>query len=61
MKKIFLTLALAAGVTSFSHAQGVKLGVKGGINLSNLSGDDVEDSALRIGPLGWGNFQPGNQ
>ncbi|MBD2714277.1 PorT family protein [Microvirga sp. STR05] len=51
MKKVFLTLALAAGMTSLSHAQGVKVGLKGGINLATLSGDDAEGFASKVCPL----------
>ena len=51
MKKILLTLTLAAGVVSFSHAQGIKVGLKGGINLANTVGDDAKDSGLKVGAL----------
>ena len=42
MKKVLLTLALAAGVTSLSQAQ-VKLGLKAGVNLANYGGDGKDD------------------
>lgn len=51
MKKVILTLAMAAGVASFGHAQGVKIGLKGGINLATYAGEDSDDSALKVGPL----------
>ncbi|QNH62766.1 porin family protein [Hymenobacter sediminicola] len=51
MKKVFLALAMVAGMTSWSHAQGVKVGIKGGINLATLSGDDAEGFSSKVGPL----------
>lgn len=49
MKKLLLTLALAAGVASFSQAQGIKLGAKAGLNLSSLSGEDADGLESKIG------------
>ncbi|QNH62768.1 porin family protein [Hymenobacter sediminicola] len=49
MKKLILTLALAAGAASFSHAQGVKLGVKVGASYASISGDDTEDAKYKLG------------
>ncbi|MGY2133707.1 porin family protein [Hymenobacter sp. HD11105] len=43
MKKVFLSLLLTAGVASFSHAQGVKLGLRAGVNLANHAGKGVEN------------------
>ena len=51
MKKVFLTLAMVAGMASLGHAQGVKVGIKGGINLATLSGDDAEGFSSKVGPL----------
>nr|WP_314839893.1 porin family protein [uncultured Flavobacterium sp.] len=47
MKKIILTVA-AVFAFGFANAQETKFGVKGGLNLANLSGD-VEDSSSKIG------------
>jgi hypothetical protein len=47
MKKVFLLIVCAA---SFAAAQAqVKLGVKGGLNLANLVGPDVEDNSMKLG------------
>lgn len=43
MKKVFLSVLLIAGFTSFSHAQGVKLGIRAGVNLTNYAGAGKED------------------
>lgn len=44
-KKIFILAAVAAafGFTPAAHAQGIRLGVKAGANLSNLSGDLADE------------------
>ena len=39
MKKFLLSAAVSAATLSGAHAQSVKLGLKAGGNLSNLSGD----------------------
>ncbi|QIL76913.1 porin family protein [Hymenobacter sp. HDW8] len=39
MKKVFLSFLLTAGVASFSHAQGVQLGLRAGVNLANYAGE----------------------
>ncbi|MBD2714279.1 PorT family protein [Microvirga sp. STR05] len=49
MKKLILTLALAAGAASLSHAQGVKLGVKVGASYASVAGDDTEDAKYKLG------------
>jgi opacity protein-like surface antigen len=47
MKKIILTAVAVFGF-AFANAQEVKFGVKGGINLSTLTGD-VEDASSKVG------------
>ncbi|KFF14951.1 porin family protein [Flavobacterium hydatis] len=47
MKKIILTAVAVFGFT-FANAQEVKFGVKGGINLSTLTGD-VDDASSKVG------------
>lgn len=42
MKKVFLSVLLTAGVASFSHAQGVKLGLRAGANLTRYAGEGKE-------------------
>jgi hypothetical protein len=46
MKRIFLLAVMAVAVTAMS-AQG--LGLRGGVNMSNFAGDDVEDSKMQTG------------
>ena len=47
MKKLLVIACVF--VASFSYAQDLKFGVKGGLNLSNLVGDDVENTDIRTG------------
>ena len=49
MKKIFLVLLASAGITSAAHAQGARLGVKAGANLSNIVGKDLEGPTNKFG------------
>ncbi|MBX0292852.1 PorT family protein [Hymenobacter sp. HSC-4F20] len=47
MKKLILVLLGTAGLATAGHAQGVKLGVKAGVNLANYGGDGkklIEDT-----------------
>jgi hypothetical protein len=39
MKKVFLSFLFTAGIVSFSHAQGLKLGLRAGVNLANYAGE----------------------
>jgi hypothetical protein len=41
MKKVILSLALLAGVTSAAQAQSTRFGVKAGVGLATLTGSDV--------------------
>lgn len=57
MKKYTLAIVALAALVAFSSplfAQDGKMmfGVKGGLNLANLSGDDVEDTSMKIGMAG---------
>jgi hypothetical protein len=47
MKKLVLSLAIVAAAFSYASAQGISGGVKAGLNLANLGGDDVEDVDIR--------------
>ena len=47
MKKIILTVA-AVFAFGFANAQETKFGVKGGLNVANLSGD-IEDNSSKVG------------
>ena len=44
MKKIILSLAILAGVSSAAQAQSARFGVKAGLNLSNASGDNTSNN-----------------
>ena len=49
MKKLVFLVVLVL-VVSFLSAQGISAkGIKAGVNLANLSGDDVEDTVMKIG------------
>lgn len=39
MKKVILSLALLAGITSAAQAQSTRFGIKGGVGLASVSGD----------------------
>ena len=50
MKKTILSLAMLAGLTSAAQAQtGLKLGLKGGVNLSSFSGADSSPFGYKYG------------
>jgi opacity protein-like surface antigen len=50
MKKTILSLALLAGAAGAAHAQtGIKVGLKGGFNLSTFSGADSKGSEYKAG------------
>ena len=48
MKKIILTVA-AVFAFGFANAQETKFGVKGGLNVANLTGDEDEDNSSKVG------------
>jgi hypothetical protein len=48
MKKLFTVLLVFAAFTSISLAQ-MQIGPKAGLNIANLSGDDVEDTDSKTG------------
>ena len=48
MKKIVLALAMVAMVGAVS-AQGLSLGIKGGVNMSNFYGKEVKDTKMKLG------------
>jgi hypothetical protein len=47
MKKLVLTVA-AVFAFGFANAQETKFGVKAGLNLANVNGDDVSDNSSRL-------------
>lgn len=48
MKKIFLLLVMAGSV-AVSKAQQITYGVKGGLNVANIGGEDVDDNKAKLG------------
>ncbi|MFA4948297.1 MAG: porin family protein, partial [Candidatus Krumholzibacteriia bacterium] len=55
MKKFTFALMLAAValfVASPLFAEGMMFGVKGGLNMANITGDDAEGTLMKIGGLG---------
>lgn len=71
MKKVITIAALAllafSGNSLFAQSGEQKIGVKAGLNLANIHGDDAEDNAMKIGfhvggfatiPFGNLAFQP---
>ena len=55
MKKFMLVLmavAMTIFVASPLFAEGMTFGVKGGLNLANVIGDDVKESSMKIGAVG---------
>ena len=48
MKKGLLLFVCVLALTTLSQAQ-VRFGVKAGINLANVSGDDVDGNSMKIG------------
>jgi hypothetical protein len=49
MKKIFLAISMIALFAAGAAAQGISGGIKGGLNLANLNGDDVSDTDIKTG------------
>lgn len=49
MKKLLFIAAISLGVVVSANAQDTKFGAKAGLNLANMTGDDVEDAEMLIG------------
>jgi hypothetical protein len=49
MKRIFLALSMVTLFAAGAAAQGISVGVKAGINLANLTGDDAGDTKMKVG------------
>jgi hypothetical protein len=57
MKKISSVLAITALLAfgaGAAHAQGIHLGLKGGLNVASLTGDDIVNSDARVGFIAGG-------
>jgi len=52
VKKYFILVLIFAAFTSVSLGQGMQLGLKAGVNFSNLVGDDVEGAESKTGFAG---------
>ncbi len=48
MKRLIVTLALVTLLSSTVLAGGLTLGFKSGLNLANVTGDDVEDNEMKL-------------
>ncbi|TFG88147.1 MAG: PorT family protein, partial [Candidatus Atribacteria bacterium] len=48
MKRLIIALALVALMSSTVFAEGMTFGVKAGLNLANLAGDDIEDMKMKL-------------
>ncbi|GAB3315058.1 porin family protein [Hymenobacter humi] len=49
MKKIVLSLAVLVGAATAAQAQNVTFGIKAGVNLSNVSGDNTDNFKSLVG------------
>ena len=49
MKRIFLAVSMVTLFAAGAAAQGISGGLKAGLNLANMNGDDVEDTDMKIG------------
>ncbi len=58
MKRFLIAMALVVFMTGMASAEGMIFGVKGGLNLANISGDDAEGNAMKIAFGGgvWLNY-----
>ena len=52
MKRYFIFALIFAAFTSFSFGQGMQLGLKAGVNFTNLVGDDIEGAESKTGFAG---------
>lgn len=48
MKRFLVALALVALMAGTASAEGMMFGIKGGLNLANATGDDVEDNKMQL-------------
>ena len=48
MKRIFLAVSMVTLFAAGAAAQGISGGLKAGLNLANINGDDVEDTDLKM-------------
>ena len=48
MKRLIIALALVALMSSTVFAEGLSLGFKGGLNLANWTGDDIDENKIKL-------------
>ncbi|TFG88148.1 MAG: PorT family protein [Candidatus Atribacteria bacterium] len=48
MKRLIIALALVALMSGTVLAEGLSLGFKGGLNLANLTGDDIDENKMKL-------------
>ena len=48
MKRLIIAIALVALMSGTVLAEGLSLGFKGGLNLANLVGDDLENTKMKL-------------
>lgn len=58
MKRFLIAMALVVFMAGAASAEGVLFGIKGGLNMANLSGDDIEDNEMKMafGGGAWMNY-----
>ena len=58
MKRFLIAMALVVFMAGAASAEGMLFGIKGGLNMANLSGDDVEYNEMRMAFGGgiWMNY-----
>ncbi|MBU8922906.1 MAG: PorT family protein [Bacteroidales bacterium] len=58
MKRFIIAMALVVFMTGAVSAEGMMFGMKGGLNLANMTGDDVEDNKMKMAFGGgvWMNY-----
>lgn len=58
MKRFLIAMALVVFMAGTASAEGMLFGIKGGLNMANLSGDDVENTEMKMAFGGgiWMNY-----
>jgi len=58
MKRFLIAMALVVFMAGAASAEGMLFGIKGGLNMANLSGDDIEGNEMKMAFGGgiWMNY-----
>jgi opacity protein-like surface antigen len=58
MKRFLIAMALVVFMAGAASAEGMLFGIKGGINMANLAGDDIDDNEMKMAFGGgiWMNY-----